>query len=137
MTDTVESPETLYCDAVLRPGNTNCAGCGMSLGLRWLDEALDGEKPTMVIPACCGIVTAGAFPTTAYGVPTAASTFASAPAVASGISVVYGLNNESNVVDVYVRYLRQKLGPDLIDTVRGVGYRMKADTSDATTSADE
>jgi pyruvate ferredoxin oxidoreductase beta subunit/2-oxoisovalerate ferredoxin oxidoreductase beta subunit len=98
VTDTVESPETLYCDNVLRPGNTNCAGCGMSLGLRWLDEALDGEKPTMVIPACCGIVTAGAFPTTAYGVPTAASTFASAPAVASGISVVYGLNNESNVV---------------------------------------
>jgi pyruvate ferredoxin oxidoreductase beta subunit/2-oxoisovalerate ferredoxin oxidoreductase beta subunit len=98
MTDTIESPETLYCDNVLRPGNTNCAGCGMSIGLRWLDEALDGEKPTMVIPACCGIVTAGAFPTTAYGVPTAASTFAGAASVASGISAVYELNGESNVV---------------------------------------
>ena len=57
------------CDRVLRPGNTNCAGCGMSIGLQWLDEALAQDKPYMVIPACCGIVTAGAFPTTAYGVP--------------------------------------------------------------------
>ncbi len=98
MTTTLPSPEELYCNNVLRPGNTNCAGCGMSIGLRWLDEALDGEKPTMVIPACCGIVTAGAFPTTAYGVPTAASTFASAPAVASGISAVYELNGQSQPV---------------------------------------
>lgn len=29
----------------------------------------------------------------------------------------------SNVVDVYVRYLRAKLGPDNIATVRGEGYR--------------
>jgi len=27
---------------------------------------------------------------------------------------------------VYVRYLRTKLGPDLITTVRGVGYRFEA-----------
>jgi len=32
----------------------------------------------------------------------------------------------SNVVDVYVAYLRAKLGPDAIETVRGVGYRMPA-----------
>jgi DNA-binding response OmpR family regulator len=30
----------------------------------------------------------------------------------------------SNVVDVYVRYLRGKLGRERIETVRGVGYRM-------------
>ena len=30
----------------------------------------------------------------------------------------------SNVVDVYVGYLRKKLGSHLIETVRGVGYRM-------------
>jgi DNA-binding response OmpR family regulator len=29
----------------------------------------------------------------------------------------------SNVVDVYVRYLRGKLGADHIVTVRGAGYR--------------
>jgi two-component system, OmpR family, response regulator len=32
----------------------------------------------------------------------------------------------SNVVDQYVRYLRHKLGADLIETVRGVGYRLRA-----------
>jgi pyruvate/2-oxoacid:ferredoxin oxidoreductase beta subunit len=83
-----------YCTNLLRPGNTNCAGCGMSLGLQWLDQALDGEKPIMCIPACCGIVTAGAFPTSSYGVPTAATTFASSPAVATGIEAVAELNDE-------------------------------------------
>lgn len=86
------------CDAILRPGNTNCAGCGMSIGLQWLDHALGDDKPILVIPACCGIVTAGAFPTSAYGVPTAASTFASAPAVATGITAIAELNNEDTVV---------------------------------------
>jgi two-component system, OmpR family, response regulator len=37
----------------------------------------------------------------------------------------------SNVVDVYVRYLREKIdrpfGRDSIETVRGVGYRLRAD----------
>lgn len=87
-----------YWEHLLRPGNTNCAGCGMSLGLRWLEEGLEGEMPIMVIPACCGIVTAGAFPTSAYGVPTAASTFASSPAVATGVSIVNELNEESTPV---------------------------------------
>jgi len=83
-----------YSEHLLRPGNTNCAGCGMSIGLQWLDEALAGRKPTLCIPACCGIVTAGAFPTSAYGAPVAATTFASSPAVASGISTVFDLNGE-------------------------------------------
>jgi DNA-binding response OmpR family regulator len=29
-------------------------------------------------------------------------------------------------VDVYVRYLRGKLGTDVIETVRGMGYRLRA-----------
>jgi two-component system, OmpR family, response regulator len=37
----------------------------------------------------------------------------------------------SNVVDVYIRYLREKVdrpfGSDTIETVRGIGYRLKAD----------
>jgi len=34
---------------------------------------------------------------------------------------------QSNVVDVYVGYLRRKLGADAIETVRGSGYRLRAD----------
>lgn len=38
----------------------------------------------------------------------------------------YDFDPESNVVDVYVRYLRKKLGAEVIETVRGVGYRLRA-----------
>jgi two-component system, OmpR family, response regulator QseB len=37
----------------------------------------------------------------------------------------YDYDPGSNVVDVYVGYLRKKLGSDLFETVRGVGYRLK------------
>lgn len=36
----------------------------------------------------------------------------------------YDFDPGSNVVDVYVRYLRRKLGNDRIETVRGMGYRL-------------
>lgn len=41
------------------------------------------------------------------------------------LSRVWGMDFDpgSNVVDVYVRYLRSKLGPHHIVTVRGAGYR--------------
>jgi DNA-binding response OmpR family regulator len=38
----------------------------------------------------------------------------------------YDYDPGSNVVEVYVRYLRQKLGEDAIETVRGMGYRLSA-----------
>ena len=37
----------------------------------------------------------------------------------------YDFDPGSNVVDVYVRYLRKKLGGDVIETVRGMGYRLR------------
>jgi two-component system OmpR family response regulator len=41
----------------------------------------------------------------------------------------FAYENRSNVVDVYVRYLREKIdrsfGTDSIETVRGVGYRLR------------
>ncbi|MEE1620447.1 response regulator transcription factor [Zafaria sp. Z1313] len=36
----------------------------------------------------------------------------------------YDFDPASNVVDVYVRYLRNKLGADRFETVRGMGYRL-------------
>ena len=42
------------------------------------------------------------------------------------LSHVWGLDFDprSNLVDVYIRYLRRKVGDDRIQTVRGVGYRV-------------
>lgn len=51
------------------------------------------------------------------------------------LDLAWGDNNDvaSNVVDVYVRYLRAKIdrpfGRDTLQTVRGVGYRLTAETS--------
>jgi two-component system OmpR family response regulator len=43
----------------------------------------------------------------------------------------YEYENRSNVVDVYVRYLREKVdrpfGVESIETVRGAGYRLRSD----------
>ncbi|TKJ28531.1 response regulator transcription factor [Blastococcus sp. CCUG 61487] len=39
----------------------------------------------------------------------------------------YDFDPGSNVVDVYVRYLRKKIGADRIETVRGMGYRLVED----------
>ncbi len=42
------------------------------------------------------------------------------------LSNVWGLDFDpgSNVVDVYIKYLRAKLGADRIETIRGTGYRL-------------
>ncbi|HEX6026839.1 MAG TPA: response regulator transcription factor [Solirubrobacter sp.] len=43
------------------------------------------------------------------------------------LSHVWGFDFDpgSNVVDVYIRHLRRKLGAELIETVRGMGYRLR------------
>jgi DNA-binding response OmpR family regulator len=44
------------------------------------------------------------------------------------LSMVWGIDfdTQTNVVDVYVGYLRRKIGEHLIETVRGTGYRLAA-----------
>ncbi len=81
-------------EPLLRPGNTNCGGCGMSIALQLVSRAVAERPVQLVIPACCGIVTAGAFPASAYGAPVVASTFAAAAAVATGLAQVARLNGE-------------------------------------------
>jgi two-component system, OmpR family, response regulator len=48
----------------------------------------------------------------------------------------YGYENRSNVVDVYVRYLREKIDRPFdrtsIETVRGAGYRLRRDGGSGT-----
>lgn len=40
------------------------------------------------------------------------------------VELLYGENNpmDSNVLDVYIHNLRKKFGPNIIRTIRGVGY---------------
>lgn len=42
------------------------------------------------------------------------------------LSMVWGMDFDpgSNVVDVYIRTLRKKLGAERIETIRGSGYRL-------------
>lgn len=49
------------------------------------------------------------------------------------LSNVWGYDYDpmSNVVEVYVRYLRNKIGADRIVTVRGSGYRLVRETSES------
>ena len=44
----------------------------------------------------------------------------------------YDFEPDSNVVEVYIRYLRRKLGADSIETVRGMGYRFRTPGATAT-----
>jgi DNA-binding response OmpR family regulator len=39
----------------------------------------------------------------------------------------YDFSPNSNVVDVYIRYLRKKFGQDFIETARGMGYRVSTE----------
>ncbi len=41
----------------------------------------------------------------------------------------WGQSVESNAVEVHVHHLRRKLGADVIQTVRGVGYTVPAETA--------
>jgi len=54
------------------------------------------------------------------------------------LNLVWGCDHDpgSNVVDVYVRYLRRKHGTDRIATVRGMGYRLGRDRCVARRLAD-
>ncbi len=87
-------------ECLLRAGNTNCGGCGMSIGLTMLGRALAdaGETCQLAIPACCGIVTVGTFPTSAYSAPTVATAYAAAAAVAAGMVAIRELNGEGGQV---------------------------------------
>ncbi|WP_242392369.1 thiamine pyrophosphate-dependent enzyme [Anaeromyxobacter oryzisoli] len=83
---------------LLRPGNSNCGGCGMSSALQLFGRAVEHRRLQLVVPASCAAVTAGPFPTTSFGVPTVLTTFGAAAAVATGLSRVARLNGDGTRV---------------------------------------
>ncbi|WP_083928895.1 thiamine pyrophosphate-dependent enzyme [Geopsychrobacter electrodiphilus] len=85
-------------DPLLRPGNSNCGGCGMSNLLQMLRRATGERELKMVVPACCAAVTGGSFPESVFGIPAIMSTFASAASVATGVAAVAQLNGEETRV---------------------------------------
>ena len=92
--DIQPQPPADRSEPLLRAGNTNCGGCGMSIALQMLSRAI-GETPVqLVIPACCAVVAAGPFPTSGYSAPVAACTFGSTAAVATGLAQMARLNGE-------------------------------------------
>jgi pyruvate ferredoxin oxidoreductase beta subunit/2-oxoisovalerate ferredoxin oxidoreductase beta subunit len=85
-------------DPLLRMGNTNCGGCGLSNLMQMLRRAVADRRVQLVIPASCAAVAGGTFPRSTYGVPTLMTTFASAAAAASGAASVAQLNGEDTRV---------------------------------------
>jgi two-component system, OmpR family, copper resistance phosphate regulon response regulator CusR len=49
----------------------------------------------------------------------------------------YDFEPDSNVVEVYIRYLRRKLGAERIQTIRGMGYRFRSERPAAPDDATE
>jgi pyruvate/2-oxoacid:ferredoxin oxidoreductase beta subunit len=96
---TVTSGAAQACAApLLRPGNGNCGGCGMSTALQLLGRAVEHRRLQLVIPASCAAVMVGPFPTTSLAAPAVLSTFGSAAAVATGLARVARLNGDGTRV---------------------------------------
>lgn len=75
-----------------------CAGCSSSLVLRYILKAA-GPDSVLVVPACCTSVIQGIYPNTAMNIPVYNVAFASAAAVASGMSKAFqSLGKKTNVI---------------------------------------
>jgi pyruvate ferredoxin oxidoreductase beta subunit len=75
-----------------------CAGCSSSLVLRYITKAA-GQDTVLVVPACCTSVIQGIYPNTAMNIPVYNVAFASAAAVASGMSAAYRrMGRKTNVI---------------------------------------
>jgi pyruvate ferredoxin oxidoreductase beta subunit len=77
-----------------------CAGCSSSLSIRYVLKAA-GPDTVLVVPACCTSVIQGIYPRTAMNVPVYNVAFASAAAVASGMSAALRSTGRKTNVIVY------------------------------------
>ncbi len=80
------------------PTTSACAGCSSSLVLRYITKAA-GPDSVLVVPACCTSVIQGIYPNTAFNIPVYNVAFASAAAVASGMSAAFqAAGKKTNVI---------------------------------------
>ncbi|ADB57827.1 thiamine pyrophosphate-dependent enzyme [Archaeoglobus profundus] len=70
----------------LLPGNPSCQGCPHAIGLKALSVL---KNPIVVVPAGCTTIIAGIHPKSSIDFPLIHVPFASAPAVACGLSKAY------------------------------------------------
>ncbi|MBI2251764.1 MAG: pyruvate ferredoxin oxidoreductase, partial [Armatimonadetes bacterium] len=81
-------------------GHTACAGCGQSLAMRLILEAL-GPKVIIAQATGCGEIFSSRYPQSAWGVPWIHSLFENTPAVASGIeAALKALNRDKEALVV-------------------------------------
>lgn len=80
------------------PGDAACSGCPIPIGLKSV-AAVFGNKAILVIPASCTSIVAGSYPGQAVNMSIIHVPFASAAAVASGVSRAL---KERGIQDVHV-----------------------------------
>ena len=91
-----ELPKEKY----VMPGHAACPGCPEAMGLRYVGMAL-GRKAIMVIPAGCTSIIQGLLPGSGLAFPIINVAFASADAVAAGVSAAKEVVGEDSVVVVW------------------------------------
>ncbi|RLG89141.1 MAG: pyruvate synthase subunit beta [Thermoprotei archaeon] len=79
------------------PGNPACQGCPHLIGLKSVSMAL-GDRAILVVPAGCTSIIAGIHPKASLNMPFLHVPFASAAAVASGISSAMEIRNKDAIV---------------------------------------
>lgn len=82
------------------PGNPACMGCPHNLGLKILGRVL-GDRAILVVPAGCTSIISGVYPREGINMPIVHVPFASAAAVASGLSRALKIAGKDGIVVVW------------------------------------
>lgn len=84
---------------LLAPGHLACQGCAATIAMRYALKGL-GAQTTLVVPACCWTILAGAAPKSSVSVPLLHSPFAAAAATAVGVKAGLAARGDSETVVV-------------------------------------
>ena len=81
---------------LLRPGHAACAGCGLSVAMKLVLQAMGPRTITVIVPSCEGSI-GGVYPNTSYGVPTFHSAFEIAAPTAAGIANALKIQGKDDI----------------------------------------